>query len=78
MTRSIALLIATLLATPLAARADPSPPEAGTRPLSSEKALRIVEAMRRSVARRGTSTRVVLKRDESSRRRESRHGGDRS
>src|SRR5438309_10838733 len=34
---------------------DPSPPEAGTRPLSSEKALRIVEAMRRSVARRGTA-----------------------
>jgi AcrR family transcriptional regulator len=35
--------------------ADSSPPEAGTRPLSSEKALRIVEAMRRSVARRGTA-----------------------
>jgi AcrR family transcriptional regulator len=32
-----------------------SPPEVGTRPLSSEKALRIVEAMRRSVARRGTA-----------------------
>src|SRR3981081_1158750 len=35
--------------------ADSSPPEAGTRPLSSEKALRIVDAMRRSVARRGTA-----------------------
>jgi AcrR family transcriptional regulator len=32
-----------------------SPPEVSTRSLSSEKALRIVEAMRRSVARRGTA-----------------------
>jgi AcrR family transcriptional regulator len=31
------------------------PPDAGGRSLSSEKALRIVEAMRRSVARRGTA-----------------------
>jgi AcrR family transcriptional regulator len=32
-----------------------SPPDVGGRSLSSEKALRIVEAMRRSVARRGTA-----------------------
>src|SRR3977135_1676452 len=32
-----------------------SPPDVGGRSLSSEKALRIVESMRRSVARRGTA-----------------------
>jgi AcrR family transcriptional regulator len=46
---------ATAVETPPAAAAEVAQPPAGTRSLSGEKAQRIVDAMRRSVARRGTA-----------------------